>query len=210
MTDRIIFERHQRLRLRLRGHDREIAVDVTAVTPDDVWVRLAEPAIWLEDHHIESGMDLSFWSRGARHLVENAKVITFDLDRGRIQLARPDETTVVQRRKTFRETVEVPVRLISSDEETADLSGTTSDLGGGGLCVQASEQASITIDDELQLELRLPQHTVRARGRVRWLAPGEEDGTVKVGLAFTRIGEREQDWVYGFLFDLQRNRLRAS
>lgn len=212
MRQAISFEQSQRLRLGLSGHDREIAVDVVAVRDQALWVHLAEPAIWLNDHHLESGVNLAFWQQGARHIAEGVAVEAFDLDRGRIQLRRPTRTKVVQRRKTFRETVEIPVRLMPADAppETADLSAReaiTQDLGGGGLCLQ-TEGGGFAVDDEIQLEIALPEQRVRARGRVCWASPGE-GGETRLGVAFTRIAEREQDTVYGFLFELQRARMRA-
>jgi hypothetical protein len=214
MREPIPFERNQRLRLGFRGHEREVAVDVIAVHDESLWVDLAEPALWLEDRHLEGGTQLAFWRRGERHVAEAVVVDAFDLDRGRLQLRRPATSKVVQRRKTFRETVEVPVRLAPVDEgpETADMTpreARTQDIGGGGLCIQTAETTGLGVDDELQLELALPMRRVRARGKVRWARRGD-DGLTRFGVAFTRIAEREQDTVYGFLFDLQRSRLRAS
>lgn len=214
MIEAIAFERRQRLRLRPSGHDREIAVDVVAVQGDALWVQLGEPALWLEDHHLEGGVELAFWKDGTRHVAESVSVLAFDLDRGRIHLRRPPRTVVVQRRKTFREAVEVPVRVAPVHKKD-DVSHApvheviTQDVGGGGLCLRCPGTLGLSINDEVQLELALPRQQVRARGRVRW-AREDEDGRVRLGLAFTRITEREQDFVYGFLFDVQRSRLRAT
>lgn len=207
------FERKQRVRLRMRSYDREAAAEVSAATEDTVWVKLSEPHLWLDDRHLEGGIDLSFWRNGHRHVAQEVGVITYDLDRGRIQLKRPRSFEIIQRRKTFRETVEVPVRWVRADlpEETLDLQpgeAVTEDLGGGGLCI-SGDAMSVGVNEELQLEIELPDRTVRARGRVRWAGEGP-DGKTRMGLAFTRIGEREQDLVYGFLFDLQRSRLRPA
>lgn len=214
MIGPIAFDRGQRLRLRLRSHDRELGVEVSEHSESSLWLQLNEPAIWLDDRLLEGGVDLSFWRAGVRHLAEDLPVLTFDLDRGRIQVERPLSTNVVQRRRTFREMVEVPVRLARADAEpdTLDLSperGITQDLGGGGLCLQTEGTMPVTVNEEVQIELELPEHAVRARGRVRWAIQGS-DGTTKIGVAFTRIAEREQDRVYGFLFDLQRHRLRPA
>mgnify|MGYP006287714471 CR=1 FL=1 len=208
MSESQAFERKQRLRLRFPAHDRELAVDVTAVNEDSLWIMLAEPALWMEDHHVESGVELSFWRDGARHVAEDVEVLAYDLDRGRIHVAQPETTRVAQRRRTFRETVELPVHIRAVDGRAAEET-VTQDLGGGGLCVSATQDLSLGIDDEVQVELQLPERFVSARGRIRWAVP-TAGGRVKLGLAFTRIGEREQDWVYGFLFNLQRSRLRAS
>lgn len=214
MSEPVPFERKQRLRLRPSGHERDVAIEVVEVRPNALWSKLAEPTLWLEDHHLESGVDLAFWRQGARHVARAVQVLAFDLDRGRLHLARPLTTDVVQRRRTFRELVEVPVRLVPVDlaPETVDLSGhklTTQDIGGGGVCLTSPADVTLGVDAEVKLELDLPDRRIRARGRVRWSAKGQ-DGTTKVGVAFTRISEREQDFVYGFLFDLQRNRVRAS
>lgn len=214
MSDPVPFERKQRVRLRPSGYEQDLVIEIVDVRPNALWSKLVEPTMWLEDHHLEGGVDLAFWRHGSRHVARSVSVLAFDLDRGRLHLARPTQTDVVQRRRTFREPVEVPVRLTAVDEapETADLGSaelTTQDIGGGGICLQSEREVPLRVNDEVKLELALPERRIRARGRVRWSRRGE-DGLIKVGVAFTRISEREQDFVYGFLFDLQRTRVRAS
>lgn len=214
MTGHVPFERNQRLRLRPRGLDREIPADVLVVHAETLWLGLPGPNLGLEDHHLWPGVDLSFWRDGARHVAKSTTVLAFDLDAGRLHLERPRATTITQRRRTFRETVEIPVQIapVEKGPNTADLRPQeviTQDLGGGGLCLQSKAPLNLCIDDEIQLELDLPGQTVKARGRVRW-SELVDNGMSRVGVAFTRISEREQDTVYGFLFNLQRNRLRAS
>lgn len=214
MREPVSFERKQRLRLRPQGRDQELVVEVLGQKGNALCLRLDEPALWLEDHHLEGGVELAFWRDGARHIAEKVPLMAFDLDRGLLNVERPRQTRVVQRRQTFRESVEVPVRFAPADQlpETQDLGvedAVTQDLGGGGLCIQSLAPLTVDVDDELQLELQLPTRKVRARGRVRWSAC-EKSGSSRIGVAFTRITEREQDLVYGYLFEVQRNRLRSS
>ncbi|MEL6183516.1 MAG: PilZ domain-containing protein [Myxococcota bacterium] len=214
MSDAVPFQRNQRIRLRPRGHDQEVAAEVIDARASALWTQLLDAAPWLEDHHLEGGVELAFWQHGSRHLAPHARVLAFDLDRGRIHLERPTRTQIVQRRQTFRESVQISARLLPADQppETRDLVGrevTTQDIGGGGVCLQIPGQTGYAIDDELLIELSLPQSSVRARGKVRW-SKQDEDGLTKLGVAFTRISQREKDLVYGFLFDVQRHRLRAG
>lgn len=209
MKESIAFERHQRIRLAIVGHE-EVAADVLEAGPDRLSVRLTEPAVWLEAHHLSAGIELAFWNGSVRHQSEPVPVIDYDLDAGRLDLAPPRELRVVQRRSTFREPVELPVKLSPAhgEPDTVDLEGITRDLSGSGMCLEATSDLPIAVDDELQVELEIGGRRVRARGRVCWAEPVER-GT-RLGLAFTRIAEKEQDSVYGYLFDLQRSRLRAS
>lgn len=214
MSDAVPFQRNQRIRLRPRGHDQEVVAEVIEARASAIWAQLLDAAPWLEDHHLEGGIELAFWHHGSRHLAPHVRVRAFDLDRGRIHLERPSRTQVVQRRQTFREIVQIPARLLPADQppETRDLEGrsvTTQDIGGGGVCLHVEGESGYAINDEILLELNLPRSPVRARGRIRW-ARKDEAGMTKLGVAFTRISQREKDQVYGFLFDVQRNRLRAG
>lgn len=222
----VLFESKQRLRISLPNIEVAIAADVQSTDGRSVWIRLREPLIGLEPRHLAKGVQLSFWRTGGWHIAERVRVLTFDLDQGMLQLERPDKTTIIQRRRTFRENIELPVQVstltgnaslpvtvnIDSAPETIDISqrkASTMDLSGGGMCLQTSSDTVLDVNQEIRLELDLPTQRVRARGRVRW-AQTEEDGHHRYGIAFTRIAEREQDLVFGFLFDLQRSRLRNT
>ena len=213
MDETVPFEKNQRLRLSILNFNRSLVAHIRSASTNNLWLQLAEPSLGLEPHHLEQDVQVSFWRDGSLHNSEVNVLATY-LDSGEIQVTRPKRTKIMQRRQTFREIVSVPVTVTSAiaDPETMDLEAqkvTTQDLGGGGLCVQASESMNMRVNEEIQLEIQLPEHHVKARGCVRW-CDQTQDGRILYGIAFTRIAEREQDFVYGFLFNLQRNRLRPT
>ncbi|MBX2811979.1 MAG: PilZ domain-containing protein [Myxococcales bacterium] len=220
MGQATLFEAHQRVRISLLPMDTTISAEVVGFDRAGMHIRLREPLVGLEPHHLDGGVRVSFWRDGSWHVADPVEVLGFNLDTGTVRVSKPKRTFAVQRRKTFREAVEVPVHLAvvgnlfppaEIGHETVDLaaqSGATQDIGGDGVCLQCTGPAP-HVDQEVRLELELPNNRIQARGKVRWSA-SDDTGQGRCGVMFTRISEREQDLVYGFLFDLQRNRLRKS
>ncbi len=215
MPDLVRFERHQRMHVLFPDLGTKLSVEITEVEPRQMMVKLIEEASWLEENHLRNLVDLRFWARGTLYECDQVKILSHQFPRGQFTLARPMKKKELMRRQTFRETVQVPITMhLDEGNTTVDLNGpqvaVTQDLSGGGCCVETPMDLALHIDDEFELELNLPQRKVKARAQVRWAKAQEEQGTRKVGLAFTQIDERERDTVFGFLFELQRSRRPGS
>ena len=206
MAEPISFIRNQKLRMGL--FQREVLVEVVATHGHELWLRLAEPALWLQKHHFERGVDLVFNNNDERHIARSVGILRIDLDKGRIYLRRPIQSSPIQRRHMFREDVKLPVRLIHSHNNQSEesLEAITQDLSGGGLCFETTTDIQLKVGDKLGLELQLPRRKVRTQASVCW-AKKDNSGATKVGVQFKDISERAQDWVYGYLFDIQRKRI---
>ncbi len=77
----------------------------------------------------------------------------------------------------------------------------TLDIGGGGLCINASHE--LVAGSYLYLQVPLAPIPVYSMGKVIWVRPADSPGTFLAGVEFISLQERDRERIMRFVADLQ-------
>lgn len=127
---------------------------------------------------IEARSQLIELSRAAARRLEEIVV--------RDRTSPTDDLVANERRRAPRAPVQLEASLATPSQLYA---GVTDDVSTGGAFI--ATYGALRIDDELDVELRLPSSLVHARGRVRWKRRTGEHAPPGVGVGFVDLGESE-------------------
>jgi DNA-binding response OmpR family regulator len=96
-----------------------------------------------------------------------------------------------ERRRNTRIPIEIPVQLISGG---GAINTKTSDLGEGGLAIQATQRLDNGAAMGIQFTLPGSEHRIEARGEIAWINAGKS-----AGLRFTEISPNSQEKIKQWL-----------
>jgi uncharacterized protein (TIGR02266 family) len=106
---------------------------------------------------------------------------------------RPSSPDGVEHRAHPRVQIEVDVGMHSDSHFFTGLSG---DLSEGGVFI--ATYRNLPIGSKLELDLPLPDGTVKVHGIVRWTRPDSEDAKQGVGVAFEQLPEEDRKRIAKF------------
>lgn len=106
---------------------------------------------------------------------------------------RPSSPDGVEHRAHARVKIEVDVGMHSDSHFFTGLSG---DLSEGGVFV--ATYRAVPVGSKLELDLPLPDGTIRVLGVVRWTRPASDDAKPGIGVAFEQLAEEDRKRIAKF------------
>lgn len=111
-----------------------------------------------------------------------------------------------ERREYHRLEISIPVHyLLPKPGKPVEISASTRDIGGGGICLESEGPVSLRSPLEIQIKLPTGTHPIAIHGKVVWCKKTSSSvNKYRVGIAFHGVNEEDRREIIGYIEKILR------